>query len=137
MDKKQAMNLIIDELGRATAARGNFKSLYQGYAVLLEELDELWDDIKRDQPGRMLAGEAKQVGAMALKLLGFLDGDADLFGKKDEYDKFIDAHDGYAALKEKEYRLRMAIFNQYPIDTLIDRVTDVAFIALKFLQECC
>lgn len=43
-----------------------FNSAHEGYAVLLEEVDELWDDIKANQVERSIA-EAIQVGAMALR----------------------------------------------------------------------
>lgn len=45
-------------------------SPHEAYAVLLEEVDELWFDIKRNeglQPHAMI--EAKQVGAMALRYI--------------------------------------------------------------------
>jgi hypothetical protein len=43
-------------------------SLHEGYAVLLEEVDELWDDIKADKNGDALI-EALQVAAMAVRLI--------------------------------------------------------------------
>lgn len=44
----------------------NLNSRHEGYGVLKEEVDELWDDIKNDniEPGYK---EAIQVGAMALR----------------------------------------------------------------------
>lgn len=48
---------------------GDFHSLHEGYGVLKEEVDELWDEIKRNK--RVLADvreEAIQVAAMALRI---------------------------------------------------------------------
>ena len=49
-----------------------FNSAHEGYAVLAEEVDELWDEVKKNQKIRSeekLRAEAKQVAAMALKLM--------------------------------------------------------------------
>jgi hypothetical protein len=56
------------ELERATALHGPFASPHEAYAVLKEEVDELWDDIKanRIEEARL---EAIQVAAMALRFL--------------------------------------------------------------------
>ncbi len=58
------------ELHRATEKFGPFASAHEGYAVILEELDELWDAIKdKDANIYDLQKEAVQVGAMALRFL--------------------------------------------------------------------
>ena len=72
MTAEDAIRLICEEYSRATAKNGAFNSAHEGYAVILEELDELWDEVKlkaslRD-PDRMQK-EAVQVGAMALRFL--------------------------------------------------------------------
>lgn len=49
-------------------ARTKFKpmnSAHEGYAVLLEELDEMWEEIKNNDP-KAMRKEALQVGAMIL-----------------------------------------------------------------------
>lgn len=51
-----------------------FNSYHQGYAVILEELDELWEEIKKDKCNKTerrkrIKSESIQVAAMALKLL--------------------------------------------------------------------
>jgi hypothetical protein len=48
-------------------------SRHEGYAVLKEEVDELWDEIKTDKPIRAHS-EAIQVAAMAVRFL------CDLYG---------------------------------------------------------
>lgn len=47
-----------------------FNSAHEGYAVLLEEIDELWDHVKTKQNNRNIEDmrrEAIQVAAMALR----------------------------------------------------------------------
>jgi len=45
------------------------RSTHHGYAVIKEELDELWDEIICRGPARYMEDEAKQIGAMALRFL--------------------------------------------------------------------
>lgn len=62
--------LVLEELGRATAKFPPFNSAHEGYAVLLEEVDELWDEVKRqkkDHPS--IRAEAIQVAAMAIRFI--------------------------------------------------------------------
>jgi len=66
MKEKQALKLIAKELTRARTKFANFHNAHEGYAVIKEELDELWDDIKSN---RNPTKEAVQVGAMALRFL--------------------------------------------------------------------
>lgn len=66
---QRALRLIEDELRRAQVRYpGPFHSDHEGYAVILEELDEAWDEIKRND--KVLAREEMiQVGAMAARFL--------------------------------------------------------------------
>lgn len=59
---------VIRELGRAMRRFGKFNSAHEGYAVILEELDELWDEIKANA-GERQVDEGVQVAAMALRFL--------------------------------------------------------------------
>lgn len=63
-----AMNLVADELKRAMHKFGPMASGHEGYAVILEELDELWHEVKHGTPERA-RDEAVQVAAMALRFL--------------------------------------------------------------------
>lgn len=58
-----------NEAQRGVSIHGPHHSYHEGYAVLLEEVDELWDEIKAKTPvhGR-IANEAIQVAAMALRI---------------------------------------------------------------------
>ena len=58
------------ELQRAVSLHGPMNSAHEGYAVLLEELDELWDEIKLKEPSKSrMRTEAIQVAAMALRFV--------------------------------------------------------------------
>lgn len=63
------------EVDRAKIWPG-FNSAHEGYAVLAEEVDELWDQVKVNQKRRDLVAmraEAIQVAAMAVKFVEMLD----------------------------------------------------------------
>lgn len=45
-----------------------FNSAHEGYAVIAEELDELWDDVKLNNIEHSIAS-AVQVGAMAVRYI--------------------------------------------------------------------
>jgi hypothetical protein len=64
----KAARAIHDEAESARAKFAPFNSAHEGYAVIAEELDELWDDIKANRKGPDIA-EAIQVGAMALRYI--------------------------------------------------------------------
>jgi|SRR6202035_1595363 len=59
---------VLAELDRATALFGPFHSAHEGYAVMLEEFEELWDEIKANNAINTRK-EAIQVAAMALRFL--------------------------------------------------------------------
>lgn len=62
---------ISDVAAEAKSARRKFapfNSSHEGYAVLAEELDELWDDVKANNLEHAIE-EAVQVGAMAVRFI--------------------------------------------------------------------
>lgn len=67
------VNAASDELVRATGLhRHKFNSAHEGYAVILEELDELWDEVKKNGQKRdiqKMRDEAIQVAAMAMRFV--------------------------------------------------------------------
>lgn len=61
---------VILELSVACAEFPVFNSAHEGYAVIKEELDELWDEIKDKNSTKTLQyHEAKQVAAMAIRFM--------------------------------------------------------------------
>lgn len=68
-----ALNLateIVAEYLKARAKHGEMRSPHEGYAVLLEEVDELWDEVKkRVIDPKLMRKEAIQVAAMALAFI--------------------------------------------------------------------
>ena len=72
MEQNKAIELVVKELNTANEKFPLFNSPHEGYAVLLEEVDELWDEIKGDKAPLAKVRqkeEAIQVAAMALKFL--------------------------------------------------------------------
>ncbi len=71
-------DLVLEEYFKATKRFGPFKSAHEGYAVLLEEVDELWEEIKKKKNKRKkkkMLEEAIQVSAMALRFANDICGD--------------------------------------------------------------
>lgn len=70
MKGDRSIELVIREYQRANEIHGPFKSLHEGYAIMLEEFDELWDEIKKRNPDmNAIQEEVVQIGAMALRFL--------------------------------------------------------------------
>jgi NTP pyrophosphatase (non-canonical NTP hydrolase) len=68
---RQTIRYDIDaELNRAYAKHGKEKwGRHEFYAILLEEVDELWDAIKTDRPLTEVHTEAIQVAAVVIRWL--------------------------------------------------------------------
>jgi hypothetical protein len=70
--RAQILADIGGEVASAKSLYNNFHSLHEGYGVLLEEVDELWDMIKASKlikaDDRMKA-EAIQIAAMAVRFI--------------------------------------------------------------------
>ena len=63
---------INEEFGRAIRKFPPFNSLHEGWAVLREEMDELWDQVKKKQGTRdpiNCEKECIQIAAMALRII--------------------------------------------------------------------
>lgn len=59
------MARIAAELDRAYAKHGRAQwSRHEFYAIMKEEVDEVWDDIKADKPQDVLEKELVQAAAM-------------------------------------------------------------------------
>ena len=63
------MSIIGVELRKAQAIHKSMRSSHEGYAVIKEELDELWLEVKVNPPNNhAIAREAIQTAAMAARL---------------------------------------------------------------------
>lgn len=66
----ELLQQIREELSAAMAKWPPFNSAHEGYGVLAEEVDELWEHVKVNQRRRNLPAmrmEAVQVAAMAMR----------------------------------------------------------------------
>jgi hypothetical protein len=64
-----ALKMISDEYERAQSIHGDFHSLHEGFAALLEEHDELWDLLKKKRPDLdEVIEESIQVATMGYKI---------------------------------------------------------------------
>lgn len=67
------VSYVLGELHKAQDKFPAFHSGHEGYSVILEEVDELWTEVKSNQstPGRTerMKKEAIQVAAMAIRFL--------------------------------------------------------------------
>ena len=71
MQKTIIASFLLDELDRANNIYGErFSSPHEGYVVMLEELDELFEEIRQKRPDKeRLREQAIQIGAMAIKFI--------------------------------------------------------------------
>lgn len=73
MDFEEIIKRVFREYSKAVSKFGSFNNAHEGYAVLLEEVDELWDAVKLNQnkPERkkQIYEEAIQVAAMAIRFI--------------------------------------------------------------------
>lgn len=64
------LDVICSELERAEEKFPQFNSTHEGYAILKEEVDELWDEIKSKQgTNESRIKEAVHVAAMAVRFI--------------------------------------------------------------------
>jgi len=69
---KDVITDICQEFERATSKHGKFNSAHEGYAVILEEVDELWEEVKKQYEKRNnmeMRKEAIQVATMAIRFI--------------------------------------------------------------------
>ena len=66
------VNLVMSEYKRATSINGAFHSAHEGYAVILEELEELKAEVfkkAKDRSFEKMTHEASQVAAMGIRFI--------------------------------------------------------------------
>lgn len=64
-----ALAAVRREYLRAIEKFPQFNSGHEGYAVIQEEVDELWDDVKSNAPREVAKKEAIQIAAMAVRFV--------------------------------------------------------------------
>jgi hypothetical protein len=70
MNKLDAYSLVQNELDKAVKKHNPMREEHEGYAVILEELDELWSEIKMREPDmEIMKKEAAHVAAMGVRFL--------------------------------------------------------------------
>ena len=73
-DIRYAFEEVVREYQRAkTIFPERFHSRHEAYAVVLEEMDELWETIKHNEPVERIREEAVQVAAMVMQFLAELE----------------------------------------------------------------
>lgn len=72
-DRVKRVELLLEiemELDRARAKHIKFPSTHHGYAVLAEEVDELWDHVRLKEPDTsQMRRECIQIAAMAIRFI--------------------------------------------------------------------
>ncbi len=70
--KQKALDLITKEYEKAAAEKPPYNSPHEAYAILLEEVEEFWAEVKKKEELHDLdrmAEEVKQIGAVAMRIL--------------------------------------------------------------------
>ena len=61
---------VYKELKSANAKFPPFKSTHEAYAVILEEMDEFWSEVKKKEPDlKNMKNELVQIAAMCVKTI--------------------------------------------------------------------
>ena len=72
MTVQSILGSILKEFNRANTLYSAFHSNHEAYAVILEELDEVWDEIKKSKDvkgNEQIRNELIQVAAMCVKYI--------------------------------------------------------------------
>jgi len=69
---QKLLALVEAEFRRASSKNEAFHSCHEGYSILAEEVDELWDEVKKKTKMRstkLMRSECKQIAAMAVRFM--------------------------------------------------------------------
>ena len=70
MTYTDALQKVLNELDDIVETRSEYHSWHEAYAILKEEVDEVWDEIRMKSPsGYACTEELKQVAAVAIKAM--------------------------------------------------------------------
>jgi len=79
MQREEALRLVQAEVIWATEHYPPIRSWHEGYAIILEELDEVWDEVRhRCKKTKKVQHELLQVAAMAIRTLIDVEGDTSI-----------------------------------------------------------
>lgn len=71
-DLKKIIEDVIEEVRYAESKHPSFRSGHEGYGIILEEVDELWDEVKRkDTNYARQYTEAKHIACTAIRYMIF------------------------------------------------------------------
>ncbi len=71
---KLIFNCVLTELAGARKKHSPMRSAHEAYAVILEELDEFWEEVRQKRGNKVgMQNELIQVAAMAFRALSDLD----------------------------------------------------------------
>lgn len=68
----KSIKTIITEYNRTIIKNAPFHSTYEGWALIKQKVDNLWDEIKKEETGgsrEAMLKEAAQIGAMAMRFI--------------------------------------------------------------------
>jgi len=71
--KAKVLGEIWDTVQDADAKFPEYHSLHEAYAILKEEMDELWDEIKMNGLPASIRAEVVDIGAVCIRLLRYID----------------------------------------------------------------
>ena len=67
------MNIEIDiknQIKKAESKFSEYNSIHEGYGIIKEEFDELWDEIKKKEPNQLkMYTEASHVACTAIRFM--------------------------------------------------------------------
>lgn len=69
MKVEVAMQQILTHYNRIREKAGLMEGEYEGYALILHSLDDLWDAIRREEGAVALRVKAKEVAAEAMRFM--------------------------------------------------------------------
>jgi hypothetical protein len=75
----KTIKAIIAEYNHSIVTNAPFNSTYEGWALIKQKVDGLWEEIKKDDPNNSreaIMKEAAQIGAMAMRFMVDLGNDA-------------------------------------------------------------
>lgn len=67
----RALQEVAEELDRALRKYSSFNTAHEGIAVIQEELEELWDEVKRKPKKRRLKRMEREAVQLAAKAIRF------------------------------------------------------------------